>query len=79
MATWSLVSTAQIALTPAGPLYDSTISTFTRVGFFQVRTGASGVIITQAPTFGGTQATMTFPITLDQARDLATALIKIVA
>jgi len=80
MATWSLVSTAPVVVGPLGNIDEYSDSTFTPVGFFQIKIaqGATGLTITKASSLGGTQSALSFPISLDQARDLATALIKIV-
>jgi len=78
MATYSLVSTAPVVVLPGGTVYDYSDSTFTPHGFqIKIAQGATGLTITKAASFGGTQATLTFPISLDDARDLAPALLKL--
>ena len=57
MATWSMVSTSPVVLAPAGMSYDYSDSVFTPHGFqVRIATGATGLFITKAASFGGTQA-----------------------
>lgn len=51
---------------------------YTLQGFYIKVMSPEGVTITKATSFGGSQTTLTFPITLDQARDLAVELLKAV-
>jgi hypothetical protein len=44
---------------------------------FRVSEYAGYVTITKASTFGGSQVALSLPITLDDARDLATALKRV--
>jgi hypothetical protein len=73
-STCAAVSTATATFTEGGD--GSTV--LTRQSFFRVRKTAGGVFLTKAPTFGGTQATITYPITRDAALELAEAVLRTV-
>lgn len=78
MATDAFVSSAGLVGNPVGILLDQGgTKVFTRRGFY-VSNNKGNVTITKAPSFGGVQAALSFPITQDDARDLAAELIKAV-
>ena len=46
-------------------------------GFWRVRKTAGGVFITKASTFGGTQGSVTYPVTRQAAMELAEAILNV--
>ena len=76
MATESFAFTANAVSTATALFQEPGSATFSRQGF-HVRINASGVTISKAPTFGGVQAALTFPISRYTAQELALALLQI--
>jgi hypothetical protein len=77
MATDSFTSSsAAVSSDTLSVKVNSQPSVYTRVNNFRVIAGRNTVYITKAPSFGGTQAALTFPITRDAALELAYALIN---
>ena len=72
-STASAVSSAVASLTdPAGGS-----STITPQGFFMIRATSAGITISKAPSLHGTQATLTFPLSRQDALALAKGLLQV--
>jgi hypothetical protein len=57
-------------------LYQQGSRVFTRLGW-KILSVAAGVTITKAPALGGVQAAVSFPVTKNEAKELALALLEI--
>lgn len=77
MAVDAFTSTITAVATPSFKLTNLPEGTnvFTPRGH-QIRVTSKGVTVTKAPTLGGSQAAIQFPISRDNALDLATELLK---
>jgi hypothetical protein len=65
----NIVSSATAFLSVPGDMVLSTRG-------FKVRINSSGVYVTKAPTLGGTQAALAFPLSKNDARELALLLLQ---
>ena len=79
MATDALTSSAATVTSVAAVLTDPKdgVVTVTPRGW-RLRLTSAGLTVSKAPTMGGVQAAPVFPVSLDLARDLASALNQIV-
>jgi len=80
MATDSFISSAAGVATPSATLTHLAPgkSELSRVGNWQVSINANGVYISQASSFGGSQSPPTWPVSRENARQLALALLDVV-
>jgi len=80
VATDSFTSSASAAFTGIGVVLTDTsgAGVYTAHGYYIRVDDTYGVSISKAPSFGGVQAALTFPQTLDNMRDLVAELIKAV-
>jgi hypothetical protein len=75
MATDSFTSAANGVSSATATLYLPGAMRLSTHGF-KVRINSAGVYVTKAPTFGGTQAALAYPLSKTDARELALLLLQ---
>lgn len=75
--TSSALAVSSASGTPTATAYLTAFSTITSHYFFGVKITALGVTVTKATTLGGSQSTLTFPISRDAAIELGNALLSV--
>jgi hypothetical protein len=79
-ATDSFTSAAAVVTTGAATFSDPAVGSalYTLRGGWAIRVTPRGVTISKASSFGGSQSAIPWPVSLDDARELAQNLIKAV-